>query len=144
MGKERDSTFYGCCLYSLGTMSRMQSRLLPSLTADCPFITQVLCVTSTVPPTVYSKMLASSCSVIVFMFLAQLHGWDCVTNILLCQEHMTTCVTLTIVGSPLGSFLTKTRILFAKFMVMEVKVRGLLGFWCFCHYRKACSVWCVW
>lgn len=144
MGKERDCTFYGWCLYSLGTTSRRRSRLLPSLTPDCPVITQVLSVTSTVPSTVYSKMLASSCSVILFIFFVQLHGWHCVINILFIQEQMTACVMLTVVGSPIGNFLTKTRILFAKFMGMEEKVKGLLGLWCFCHYRKLCSVWYIW
>ena len=61
-------------------------------------------------------------------------------NILFIQEQMTACVMLTVVGSPIGNFLTKTRILFAKFMGMEEKVKGLLGLWCFCHYRKLCSV----
>lgn len=89
--------------------------------------------------TVYNKISTFSCSATACI--------SCPTPwVRLCDKHTaqpketTACVMLSIVCSPLGSFLTKTKILFAKFMGVEEKVRWLLGLWCFCHYRKVCSV----
>lgn len=78
------------------------------------------------------------------VFLVQLYGWDSVTNIQLSQDKTTACVMFSIVCSPLGNLLTKTKILFAKFMGVDEKVRWLPGLWCFCHYKKVCSARCVW
>lgn len=140
----RGCTFYGPRLQRLRTLSRIWSRLFQSLTPDCLVIMQSLCVTclfSSLPiHPLFTIKYRRSAAQQQHVFHAPLHGWDCVTNILLSQEETTACVMLSIVCSPLGSFLTKTKIVFAKFMGVEEKVRWLLGLWCFCHYRKVCSV----
>lgn len=122
-------------------LSRTWSRLFQSLTPEFLVITQSLRVTclfsSLISTTVYNRMSASSGSAAACVSCPA--PWVRPNDVLLRQEETAACVMLSIVCSPLGSFLTKTKILFAKYMGVEEKVRWLLGLWCFCHYRKVCS-----